>query len=277
VDPARRPGLGDLVLDTFRNAPYTSLDQAWATPLADTRLDQYIERERVEGENFDASLSGGITDATSRYNLRNLADNRVTVPEQVEIFQRLLSNLQLDQSLALKVAQFVASGQTRQATGEQDLNSKGINNSNDIASGVSGSPVKLLQVDDLLAIQGVKQAFVERLRPFVIVLPEKTPVNVNTAPAEVLAAVIPKMSVSEANTLIVQRKQAPWNDAAKFIAQLGESRTVATDAVSIKSDWFLIGSRIRLDRAGLDAEALIRRASGLQTGNSTRVVWIRQY
>jgi general secretion pathway protein K len=179
-----------LVLDTFRNAPYTSLDQAWATPLADTRLDQYIERERVEGENFDASLSGAIMDATSRYNLRNLAENRVTVPEQVEIFQRLLSNLQLDQGLAVKIAQFVASGQSKQTTTEPDLNSNSGTN-----TGITGSPVKLLQVDDLLAIQGVTPAVVERLRPFVIVLPESTPVNVNTAPAEVLAAVIPKMSV----------------------------------------------------------------------------------
>ncbi|MEG0042449.1 MAG: type II secretion system protein GspK, partial [Massilia sp.] len=62
-----------VILRVNNNSNYTSLDQVWATPLAETRLDQYIERERIQGENFDASLSGQVLDATARYNLNNLA------------------------------------------------------------------------------------------------------------------------------------------------------------------------------------------------------------
>ena len=51
----------------------TTLDQVWTTPLAETRLDQYIERERLENEVFDATLSGSMVDATARYNLNNLS------------------------------------------------------------------------------------------------------------------------------------------------------------------------------------------------------------
>lgn len=264
-----------LVLDTFRAASYTSLDQAWATPLADTRLDQYIERERVQGENFDASLSGNITDASSRYNLRNLAENRQVDEAQVAIFGRLLGNLQLDSGLARRAAEFVKAGQVWQATGDEDKDKQQSNQ-----SGVSGVPVKLLQVDDLLAVQGFTPAIVERLRPFVIVLPVPTPVNVNTAPAEVLAAAA-NLPVSAANTLLVRRKQAPWNNTTFFEEQTQAQRLspdFKQEWISVTSSWFLVTSRIRLDRAGLDAEALIQRRPMMGAGGGgSKVMWIRQY
>jgi general secretion pathway protein K len=137
--------------------------------------------------------------------------------------------------------------------------------------------VKILQVDDLLAVQGVTPAIVERLRPFVTVLPETTLVNVNTAPAEVLAAVVPDMSMSGANTLIVRRKQGAWRGLIYFETEIGENRKPAQDSASVKSDWFLVDSRIRLDRAALDAQALIHRAANMAGGGGPTVVWIRQY
>src|SRR5437764_5480058 len=102
-----------LILDSRRydngGMQFTSQDQVWATPLAETRLDQYIERERVEGENFNATLSGNITDACSRYNLRNLAvEYRNVNGDQVDVFKRLLSNLQLDPAMAQRIASFVS-------------------------------------------------------------------------------------------------------------------------------------------------------------------------
>jgi len=263
-----------LVLDTFRTQ-YTSLDQAWATPLAETRLDQYIERERVQGENFDATLSGNVTDACSRYNLRNLADTNGVNTGQVELFQNLLRNLQLQYTLADKVADYVAATRPPAAVPTDGSPPPGTRSST-----VPGKPMSLLQVDDLLAVPGFTPEIVERLRPFVTVLPEaKTPVNVNTAAPELLAAVLKNASVSEANTWVAQRKQAPWRDVANFMTAAGNGRVaVADDAIGVKSDWFFVNSRIRLDRAALDAEALIHRASAgpLSPGGGTRVVWIRQ-
>jgi general secretion pathway protein K len=259
-----------LVLQSGMNNMYTSLDQPWATPLAETRLDQYIERERVAGETFDATLSGGITDACSRYNLRNLAENGVPDEGQVELFKRLLSNLQLDQGLGLRAARFVASGQPLQATQGQDGQAQG---GTVQPAARTGTPMPILQVDDLLAVTGFTPAVVDRLRPFVTVLPGKTKVNVNTADAEVLAAVA-NLSVSEANTLMVRRKQAAWIDYGKFTAETDAQRggrAMAPDSADIRCDYFLVNSRIRLDRAALDAEALMNRSTMPPT-----VEWIRQ-
>jgi general secretion pathway protein K len=264
-----------LFQDGIDHRDYTSLDQVWATPLAETRLDQYVERERVEGENFDASLSGNIVDACSRYNLRNLGRAKGQLDEvQVEIFGNLLRNLQLDPGLARRVAAFVAAGLPVGEKLEPDPNNP------TPPTPVIGAPVKILQVEDLLSVQGVTPAIVARLRPFVTVLPQTSPINVNTAPAEVLAALVPRMSVSEANTLIVRRKQAAWRDKNYFATEVSggdNGRRPPEEAYAVRSDWFLVDSRIRLDRAALDAQALIQRTPSLVAGGGPRVVWIRQY
>ena len=220
-----------------------------------------------------------------------------------------LRNLQMDQQLAARVAAFVAAGQpleaatpdggaTGGATGEGGNIGQGVgggvaggaaggsggtanppvgNLPRASRSSVAGSPMKFLAVDDLLTVPGFTPTMVERLRPFVIVLPDVTPVNVNTAPAEVLASLVPNMSVSEANSLVVRRQRAAWRGMAYFTQDIGDSRPITPDAAAVKSDWFLVNSRIRLDRAALDAEALIHRFPTLIAGGGTQVVWIRQY
>lgn len=268
---------------------YTSLDQVWATPLAETRLDQYIERERVEGENFDATLSGNIIDATSRYNLVNLAKDRQKVPEQVEIFRRLLDNLRLDARLANRIADFVAQGQ--QAGVPVDPNNPNPPNPNPPDPNppnptsvlppvppANGVPIPLMQVDDLLAVQGVTQEVMAKLRPFVIVLPygtEATKLNVNTVPAELLSAIVPGMSLSQANSLVARRKTAAWRTPADFSSQAANNQQL-DDTWDIKSRWFIVQSRIRLDRAALNAESLIERTPVVSVGGGTRVIWTRQ-
>jgi general secretion pathway protein K len=42
----------------------------------------------------------------------------------------------------------------------------------------------------------------------------------------------------------------------------------------VKSEWFLVRSRVRLDRAQLDAESLVNRQ--LTAPNLTVVKWVRQ-
>jgi general secretion pathway protein K len=87
------------------------------------------------------------------------------------------------------------------------------------------------------------------------------------------------LSVSEANTMVVRRKQAAYLTAQQFVDETHGKVAAVTEGLGVKSDWYLVNSRIRLDRAALDAESLIRRGgSGPMTGpGGTRVVWIRQY
>ncbi|MDQ2988335.1 MAG: type II secretion system minor pseudopilin GspK [Pseudomonadota bacterium] len=257
------------------NPTYTALTAVWATPLAETRLDQYIERERVQGEVFDATLSGNIIDATSRYNLTNLAQNRKVNSAQVEIYKRLLTNLRLDASLAQRTALAVAKAQVLQPNATSTGGGGGQVGGGQAALPVPPStdaPLSMTQVDDLLAIPGYTLEVVSRLREFVIVLPEHTTVNVNTAPPEVLAAVVENLSIGAAGSLAARRKSVPWRDIGQFTTEVAPA-VVAQGTADVKSDYFLVQSRIRLDRAALDAEALINRPAGQPR---TSLEWVRQ-
>ena len=297
------------------NSRYTALTQVWATPVAETRLDQFIERERVEGETFNATLSGNIEDATSRYNLRNLAsktaNGAVVDADNLAIFQRLLTSLQINPALAKTAANLIAGSQpavvaagtvdpiTGQEIGGQERDpSEGGTAGVDGAQGADaadpsggategnptttiavnrtglGTPIKFLEVEDLLAVRGLTPEMLEKLRPYVIVLPERTPINVNTASAEVLAAVIPNFSLSEAKSLLARRRSVPWDDIAKFQTEIS-GRTPLADSISVKSDWFLVNSHIRLDRAALNAQSLMQRSAN-PIGGGVKIVWVRQ-
>ena len=242
----------------------TTLDGVWTTPLAETRLDQYIERERVEQENFNATISGRITDAQSRYNLANLASNRVVSPDNVLLFQRLLNNLRLDTSLAQRAAEEVA----RTQKGTQPPQPSQVSNDG------RGEPMELQRVEDLLAVSGFSPQAVEKLRDFVIVLPPATPLNVNTAPAELLSALVNNLSLSEAESMVNARKRASYLDLNNFTSQLGGRPIPSTVQADVRSDNFLVLSQVKLDRATLDTQALVHREPA--SGNfRTTVVWIR--
>ncbi|HEY4542899.1 MAG TPA: type II secretion system minor pseudopilin GspK, partial [Noviherbaspirillum sp.] len=71
------------------------LGEPWAVPLAETRLDEYVDNPRANPEASDAVLSGSIEDAQARYNLNNLASNGAINPRELAVMRRLLANLGL--------------------------------------------------------------------------------------------------------------------------------------------------------------------------------------
>lgn len=254
--------------DASDNQMWTTLDAVWNTPLAETRLDEYVERERLQGEVFDATLSGRIMDATSRYNLRNLATGREPQKAQIQVYARLLQNLQIDPALALRTAQAVAASAMpeNKESGQDGTPPKPV-------ALPSTLPLQLARVEDLLSIPGYTQQMVKKLREFVIVLPEQSQVNVNTASAEVISALVKDYPLTSAQALVVRRKAAYYRSIEDFKGQL-QGPTLEDGLADIKSNYFLVLSRVRLDRAALDAEALVVR--GAKPPFATSVLWIRQ-
>jgi general secretion pathway protein K len=250
----------------------TAETSVWATALAETRLDDYVERERNDNEKFDATLSGRIQDAQARYNLGNLARARDINPDQLRVFQRLLEGLRLNSTLAKNVAEEVARSQMLKVDPANPPNG-GAKPPSTAVPMDGREPLPPQRVEDLLAVAGFSQEAVEKLRPFVIVLPpeqEDTEINVNMAPPELLAAMIDNFSVSEAANLVQYRKRTPFYDQNGFTSYMGSNRAVKVK-YGVKSNYFLVESHIRLGRAALDAEALIKRGS-----KNANVVWIRE-
>jgi len=136
-------------------------------------------------------------------------------------------------------------------------------------------PLELVRVEDLLAVSGFTPQAVERLRDFVIILPQATMVNVNTAPAEVLSALSPGMPLADATVLVNQRKQGNfYRDEAAYrdAPQVKAASSLPQVTVGVSSSYFLAYTRVQLDRASLDSVSLLQRANnGLST-----VIWIRE-
>ncbi len=235
------------------------LDEPWAVPLSETRLDQYVENGRGQGDASDAALSGGIVDAQSRFNLTNIAPGGAINPEEVLAFSRLLASQRIEPGLAQKTADMMraatppaAAAQPAQTSGPQQL--------------------PLTQVDDLLAVEGFTSEHVERLRQFVVVLPRATPVNVNTASAEVLSAKAANLTPGDATALVNARQTASFRDLADVGRRMGGNVGAPPNAFSIATNFFLVNGRVRMARASLDVEALIER-----NGARTNVIWVREY
>nr|WP_307766665.1 type II secretion system minor pseudopilin GspK [Duganella aquatilis] len=266
--------------DLIDSPNFTQMNGVWATPLEETRLDDYVERERLQGENFNATLSGRMTDAQSRYNLGNLANNRQVNPDQVAVFQRLLSNLRLDEGLAQGVAELVMKSQsisTQQPAGSGPTSGTGSGvGVTDGTGGTGGSePLALVRAEDLLAVSGFSPPAIDQLRDYVIVLPGRpTAINVNTAPAELLSALVPGLSLSEAQAMVNARKTAYYLNTGTFLgtAQMAGKKVVVP--YDVRSDFFLAYSRVKLDRASLETQSLLHRPG--QTA-ATSVEWIREY
>jgi general secretion pathway protein K len=118
----------------------------------------------------------------------------------------------------------------------------------------------LTTVDGLARLKGFDAEAIERLRPFVTALPQPTTLNVNTAPAEVLAAAIADLSLDQARALVSARKVRHFKDIADFRAHLPESVKQVNDAVvGVASRYFLVSGHARFGRAKVGYAALLER------------------
>lgn len=241
-----------------------TLDEPWAVPLAETRLDQYVDSSLAGSSNSGAILSGSISDAQARYNLTNLCTNGIISPAEVAVFARLLSNAQLNPALAQATANLMSLAQQAAIAYSANMANPGAQ------PGVQ--PMNLTQVDDLLAVPGFTPEMLDRIRNFVIFLPVATPVNVNTAPAEVLAARITGLTPLEAVALVASRNSLAFRDIADVTQRLPPNAVASATNLSVMTNYFLVNGKVGMDRAEMQIRALIAR-----TGVYTSLVWIREH
>jgi general secretion pathway protein K len=234
------------------------LGEPWAVPLAETRLEEYVEKERA-GEVPDAALSGGIEDAMGRFNLRNLCPGGTISKPDVEIFAKLLTSQQINPSLAEATANLMAAAQRKATPGAP------------VDSGAP-QPMNIEHVDDLLAVPGFTPEALDKIKDFIVVLSVRTEINANTASAEVLSARIATLSLADARGVVANRQKAWFTKKEDLQSQL-PSGVNAPDGIRFNSEYFLVNGNVRLNRAGMEMQALVQRPP---QGNPS-VVWIREH
>jgi general secretion pathway protein K len=193
---------GLILKETVKPNKPTTLSDPWATPLAEARLSSFLAADKAAADDGpEAFLSGDIGDAQARYNLNNLVVPKAT-PEQtqreIETLQRLCQAVGIESSVALRIA-----------TGLHDATGS------PTGAGVSAAaPLQPATVAQL-AWLGVDDRSLHALQPYVVLLPAGTPVNVNTASKEVLAAVT-GLDLATAESLVQQRQRTPFASVTLF-------------------------------------------------------------
>ncbi|MES2089745.1 MAG: type II secretion system protein GspK, partial [Pseudomonadota bacterium] len=191
--------------------------------------------------------------------LRNLLDaNGVIEPAQVEVLKRLCGNLNLSPTLANVISDALQKATLATLDAPTALTALGGE------EGKAKAPMLPQTVEQLVWLSAALDAgTVQRLRPFVTLLPMSAPVptavNLNTAPREVIAAMIPNAGLADADRLVRARQNKPFDSVAAAQAVLGPSFTLPVQGLDVKSEYFEVRGRLRLEDQVMEQRHLVRR------------------
>ena len=243
-EDARSAGNGGLI---------DHLGEPWALPLQEAKLSSFLSAEALSDyQQGDAYLSGAILDAQSKINLTNLVANNLgqnqVSPASYQTLLRLYERMGLPESELKAWTNAWLAG--LQANKDEALRPKRL---------------------DQLTWLGVPASSIERLKPHAIILPERTPVNLNTASATVIYAAVPGIDLSAAQKLVQARSSAPLKSISDAQTLLGTNQTLNPSELSVSTQYFEVFGRLRMVEWSFEEASLVKR-----TGVDVVAVWRRR-
>ena len=236
------------------DAKIDHLGELWAKPLPPLPVE-------------DGMIAFAVQDAQGRFNLNNLVQKSAPSKPDIELFKRLLTSQGIDPGLSEALLDWLDTDGTVSSGGAEDIEYLSLPQPYRSAN-------QLLQsVDELRLVKGFTAKAVEKLRPFVTALPTTpTTVNVNTAPAEVLAALFTNLPATVLRPLLDSRINNHYTELKQFTDKLpvGTS-SLPPNMCDIKTGHFLVTIDIRYGRLQRRTEGLIERAGG----KPAKVLWHR--
>lgn len=241
-----------ILREDARSGGSDNLTEPWATALAEIRLSTFLAADKdnnAEDSGPEAFLSGSITDAQARYNLRNLIVEDKLSPAELLVLERLLDGTGLPRDWANRIGKALLTASLADAAAD------------------AANPTPAPTADDTplmphnvaqLAWLGVDADGLQRLAPLVVLLPQRTPVNLNTASREVLAAVI-NTDLSSAERLVQVRQRSPFDTLAAAAKHLPGTVALDAERVDVKSSFFEVRGRLRLGDRALEERSLVHR------------------
>jgi general secretion pathway protein K len=246
------------------------LGEPWALPVQESKLSSFLSQDQQWREgDAEVFLSGQITDAQSRMNVMNLLDNGQVSPKAFARFAALFERLNLPLAELQTLAQQLQRSQ-------QSISPNSAGNAAPGANVSARAPVAVTLAEPLMPQQtaqlvwlGLSPTSLAALQPHITVLPEATPVNLNTASAEVLSAAIAGLDLASARQMVQQRQRAHWTSLTDVQQALGPSaRLLDEQQHSVRSRYFEVHGRMRIDNVVQQELALVRRE-----GDQVRMLW----
>lgn len=206
----------------------------------------------------NGQIGGYIEDQQGLFNVNNLVIDGLVNRAELVRFRRLLSILELPVSLADALADWVdRDGNLQSADGAEDAYYLGLQ------PPYLAANQPLADISELALVKGFDDRVRAKLRPFVTALPQATQINVNTAPAEVLAASIDGLTLDMARTLVKQRERTYFYSIQDFANRLPSNFNLPASGIALASKYFLVTLHARIGDAQASGTALLSRdASG---------------
>ena len=252
-----------LLWDARQRDPLTRLDQPWA--------------QRLNAQGFE----GRLEDEQGKFNLRNLVANERVDEAQVQAFQRLCALIGISAGLSQRISQrvigsypYLLNPQIAENTASKNTFDSGRATSPNASRKPQHPKLPMLRsVDDLRSVEGVNEAVIDKLAPYLTVIPATTWLNGNTATAPVLAAYVPGLSLERAQALINERDAGRWFiNRGDFVNRLRMPNLELTSVkVGITSDWFRLRGEARRDQRRVSLDALLHRSED----RLPQVIWSR--
>lgn len=235
-----------ILREDARSGGADHLAEPWSVPLQEARLSTFLAADKsntTENEGDDTFLSGQIIDLQSLLNVTNLVEaGRISEPG-MRSFARLFELLGLPQAQLNRMAEnlrFASDISTDNRSAAQ-------------------APLLPQRVEQLTWL-GLPVQTVALLEPYVTVLPQRTAVNLNTAPAEVIYAAVPGISLADAQRLVAERDRQHFRhlpDAGKL---LPNPETVFADGtVGVATRYFEVRGRLRLGAVVVEQRSVVQR------------------
>ncbi len=127
-------------------------------------------------------------------------------------------------------------------------------------------------ISELRLVKGITQKIYEDILPFITALPSNTAVNINTAKADVLAAIVPNLGIQSANNLIDERNEEAFTSIQTFISHpLLQDVSVNPQALSTESSFFSLSTEIKIGNSFIKNKSVMNRISNSKINVLTRV------
>lgn len=197
-------------------------------------------------------VSSTIDDLQSRFNLNNLADKKAQIQ-----FSRLL-RLTVPQLTQEQVATIVKATidwiTPSSQQGELDKYYMSLPNP------YRSAHRPMANASELRLVKGMTPAIYNAIQPYIVALPGATKINLQTAPALVLASLSDKVSLQDAQAIIQLRSDKPLNDNPKsYELDVFQSGRFPLEDIVVESQYFLVETKVSIDDERILIYTLLNR------------------
>ena len=243
-----------ILRDDLASSQNDHLEEIWASDIPPLPIDS----EAVQGQ-----IWGEIEDLQGRFNINNLVSGNEVNEPALRQFERLLSILNLDPTLADAVVDWLDNEQQERIPGgaEDPLYSG-------LVPAYRTGDRPLLNITELAAVVGMDRASFELLQPHITALPGYQPINVNTATIAVLQSLNDNLTEADAEAIMGMREGGGILDVTDALGAIVDPELLQ-GGISDTTSFFQLKAVVQIDTVRVSLFTVMYRDA---QGNVTPVL-----